>query len=278
VNAREQGCGRRGLLVARAQKRGLRSIGGPHLALLWLLGCCLFALVCVDSIGAAEDVARKPFSADEKARLVAGKLVTRSVTEQRTGLRLMGGSSWQVIKAPPGLVFRVLLDTKNYPHSLPTVSRASLVSDTGTTRRVRLEHRKGPVGMAYRLALTIDYERRHVNFKLNDRLESGMRAAWGYLVVTPHGPDQTLLSYGVMMDPGDSLLVSLVRGRIHEWTLKVPAQMKKFIESPYGRRLYPLPAATPAAPRDRVGQAAASSLADGGCWLADGGQTQKCAP
>ena len=213
-------------------------------------------LVCVHATVLAQDVARRPFSSDEKARLAAGKLVTRPVTDQRGSLRLIGGSSWQIIKAPPELVFRALLDTNNYPHSLPTVSRASVVSDAKTTRRVRLEHKKGPVGMAYRLALTIDYERRDVNFKLNDRLESGMRAAWGFLAAIPYGPDQTLLSYGVMLDPGDGLLVGLVRGMIHEWTLKVPSQMKKFIESPYGRRLYPLPArSAPPTTRD-AGQAA----------------------
>jgi ribosome-associated toxin RatA of RatAB toxin-antitoxin module len=257
VNAREQGSGRRGLLFARVHSRGLRQSRGKHRALLWLLGCCLSVVVrvvSVHSIALAQDVARRPFSSDEKARLAAGKLVTRPVTEQRSSLRLIGGSSWQIIKAPPELVFRALLDTHNYPHSLPTVTRASVVSDNKTMRRVRLEHRKGPVGMAYRLALTIDYERRDVNFKLNDRLESGMRAAWGFLAVTPYGSNQTLLSYGVMLDPGDGLLVGLVRGMIHEWALKVPSQMKKFIESPYGRRLYPLPA--PSAPALDAGQAA----------------------
>ena len=215
-------------------------------------------MVHVGHTALAQDVARKPYSADEKARLLAGKLVTRPVTEQRAGLRLMGGSSWQIINAPPELVFRALLDTKNYPHSLPTVSRASVISDAKTTRRVRLEHKKGPVGIAYRLVLTIDHERRDVNFKLNDRLESGLRAAWGFMAATPYGPNQTLLSYGVMIDPGEGLLVGLVRSVIHEWLLKVPTQMKKFIESPYGRKLYPLPAPSSAvvpAPARDAGQA-----------------------
>ncbi|MEY4510350.1 MAG: hypothetical protein RLZZ450_2472 [Pseudomonadota bacterium] len=191
----------------------------------------------------AQDVARKPFTPDEKAQLTAGKLVTRPVTEKRGDLRLIGGASWQLVDAPADVVFRALTDTKNYPHSLPTVSAASVVSDAKTMRRVRFEHKKGPVGIAYRLALTIDPQRRDVTFKLNDRLESGMRAAWGFLAATPYGAKQTLLSFGVMADPGDGLIVGLVRGVIHDWLLRVPAQVKKHVESPYGRRLYPLPVA-----------------------------------
>lgn len=208
--------------------------GAHWLLLLWLLACCQWL-----SPASAQDVARKPFSQDEKARLLAGKLVKRAVTEERTGLQLIGGASWQLIKAPPDVVFRALLDTKNYSHSLPTVSRATLVSEQASIRRVKLEHKKGPLGISYRLALTIDKQRRDINFKLNDRLDSGMRAAWGFMSVQAYGPAQTLLSYGVMADPGDGLIVGLVRSVIHEWLLKVPAQVKKHVESPYGRRLYP---------------------------------------
>jgi ribosome-associated toxin RatA of RatAB toxin-antitoxin module len=234
-------------LAARAWRdRALRSqlaLVGPVLALIGLLSAGFGLVVASAPIARGQDVARKPFTPDEKARLAAGKLVTRPVTEKRGDLRLIGGASWQVIKAPPEIVFRALLDTKNYPHSLPTVSAASVVSDGKPLRRVRLEHKKGPVGIAYRLALTIDPQRRDVGFKLNDRLESGMRAAWGFLAATPYGEDQTLLSYGVMADPGDGLIVGIVRGVIHDWLLKVPEQVKKHVESPYGRRLYPLPPA-----------------------------------
>lgn len=242
MNKREQLSGQRTQLT----------LVGPALALIGLLTCGMALTIASVAPAFAQEVARKPFTPDEKARLTAGKLVTRPVTEKRGDLRLIGGASWQIINAPADIVFRALLDTKNYPHSLPTVSAASVVSDNKTMRRVRFEHKKGPLGIAYRLALTVDPQRRDVTFKLNDKLESGMRAVWGFMAATPYGANQTLLSYGVMADPGEGLIVGIVRGVIHEWMLRVPSQVKKHVESPYGRRLYPLPAPAKVLPAPSV--------------------------
>jgi hypothetical protein len=197
---------------------------------------CL-AACALASVAHAEDL-KRAFSSDEKAKLASGQLVARRTSEERSGLRLIGGASWQLIKAKPDVVFQALLDTPRYDRMLPTVSRASLVSEQPTLRRVKLEHKKGPIGIAYRIALSIDAGHRDITFKLNDRLESGMRAAWGYLTVTPYGHDKSLLSYGVMADPGDGLLVGLVRSVIQDWLLRVPEQVKKHIESASGRALY----------------------------------------
>jgi hypothetical protein len=199
----------------------------------WLALLCVIALA---SSARADDV-KRPFSEAEKSKLAAGQLVVRRVAEEKNGLRLIGGSSWQLIKASPEAVFRALLDTQHYNHMLPTVSRAQLISESATLRRVKLEHKKGPLGVSYRMALMIDPARRDISFKLNDPLESGVRAAWGYLTVTAWG-DRSLLSYGVMADPGDGLVVGLVRSVIQDWLLRVPEQTKRFIESTTGRVLY----------------------------------------
>lgn len=221
-----------------------------------LSSACLLAAIT----SFAQGTASQPFSADERARLVKGQLVTRPITERRAGLRLIGGSSWQLIDATPAAVFRVLHETRFYPRLLPAVSDAKLVSMEGNLRRVRIEHKKGPLGVAYRLALQFDPARRDITFKLNDRLDSGMRAAWGFLTVHPYGPTQSLLAYGVMADPGDGLLVSMVRGTIHEWLMKVPWQVKRFVEGSTGRAFI------------------RESAALGVCAQVDGGQPQKCPP
>jgi hypothetical protein len=195
----------------------------------------LWCLIAVN-VAHADDV-KRPFSEAEKKQLAAGQLVTRRVEEEKNGLRLIGGSSWQLIKASPDVVFRALLDTPRYDRMLPTVSRAQLISQAPTLRRVKLEHKKGPLGVSYRLALMLDPARRDITFKLNDALESGIRAAWGYMTVSAWG-DKSLLSYGVMADPGDGLIVGLVRGVIQDWLLRVPEQTKKHIESTTGRMLY----------------------------------------
>lgn len=217
--------------------------GGAPRFMLWLL----FAALLQGAPVLAEGGGRQPFSKEERARLASGQLVTRPVREQKQALRLLGGSAWQIIDAPPEGVFRALLETQYYPRLLPTVSNAVLVSKHPELRRVRIEHKKGPLGISYRMALRIDRERRDISFKLNDPLDSGVRAAWGFLTVHRHGTDQTLLAYGVMADPGDGLLVGLVRGVIHEWLLRVPAEVRKFVEGPTGRARFGARAAAPLA-------------------------------
>lgn len=229
---------------------------------------------CAGSPCLGQDATHKPFSPDEQKQLAAGHLVTRPVSERRADLRLIGGSAWQVINAPPAVVFRALLDTKHYDKLLPTVTGASLVTEAETLRRVRLEHKKGPLGIAYRLALTIDPQRHDITFKLNDRLDSGLRAAWGFFALTPYGASKTLLSYGVMADPGEGLIVGIVRGVIHEWLLKVPAQVRWRVESIEGRSRYGSGLLVPARSSARVDVA---RCGDAGRHL-DGGQAQKCAP
>jgi hypothetical protein len=41
-----------------------------------------------------------------------------------------------------------------------------------------------------------------------------------------------------MADPGDGILVGLLRGVVQEWMLQVPRQVKKFVESHEGRARY----------------------------------------
>jgi hypothetical protein len=269
----------RGLPLAKPQETLARptvprASGAGRAPRTWLVVLCAMAL-CASALwsgsASAQSAARKPFSADERARLEKRELVTRSVSEKRGDLRLIGGSSWQTVDASPDALFRALLDTRNYHRMLPTVSAARLVSDSGTMRRVVLEHKRGPLGVSYRLALAIDRTKREITFKLNHRLDSDMRAAWGYLSVRPFGRGQSLLSYGVMADPGDGLLVGLARGLIHEWLLKVPQQTRYFVESKRGRELY---GSAPA----RLVRAPVPAARAAGCRHLDGGQAQKCPP
>ena len=214
----------------RVQRAGLQ------LALLGLL---------VVGVAAPCRAQAKPFSTEERAQLAKGELVTRPVQERRGSLRLIGGSSWQVIDATPAAVWRAMLDTKNYPHMLPGVSGATLVSEQQDLRRVRISHKLGPLGASYRLAFKLDPERRDISFKLNDRLDSGMRAAWGFITVHPHGARRALVSYGVMADPGEGLIVGLARRLIHTWLLRVPRTLMRFVEGPTGRKLYGSRPSTP---------------------------------
>jgi ribosome-associated toxin RatA of RatAB toxin-antitoxin module len=172
----------------------------------------------------------------ELARLGRGELVQRTATEQRGALRLMGGSSWQVIDAAPDVVWTALLDTAHYPRFLPQLADARVVHDGGHTRTVFMQH-AGVLGPSYYLALKVDEAQRNISFRLDDRRPHDIRAAWGFYAVRPYAGDRTLLAYGVKADIGDGVVSAVLRSSTHEWMMKVPWMVKRFIEGS-GRYLY----------------------------------------
>lgn len=171
------------------------------------------------------------FSADERRRLDAGQLVTRAVSRRRGQLHLIGGSSWQVVDQPVDVAWRALQDHRAYTHMLPATQEARLVSQHDHERVMRIRHAVGFVTAQYHLRLTYDDDRHDVAFRLDRQRPSDLRAAWGFIQVQPYEDttDRTLVSYGVMADPGGGMLGGVLRGQIHDWLLRVPSTIRGYL-------------------------------------------------
>ena len=219
----------------RVQRVSRRTNFAAFSLLLSLSLCCLVSISLGDAGPTKEP---KGFSAQEEAELRAGKLVMRPKTEQRGSLKLMGGTSWQLIDAPPDAVYRALLDTSRYYRMMPAVTGSTLVGEQPGYRKVRLEHKRGPINIYYNLGTRVYPERKDITFLLEEAPSGLPRAAWGFFSVRPYGAKQTLLAYGVMADPGDGLLLTIVRSTVHHWVLAVPRQVKWYVESREGRARY----------------------------------------
>jgi hypothetical protein len=176
-------------------------------------------------------------TADERQRLERGELVERRMVREQGRLRLMGGTSWQVIDAEPAVVWQALLDTAYYPRMLPQCSEARVISDSGSARTVFVRHGGGLVEASYYLDVRLDPRRQDMTFRVNESRPRGIRSAWGFYAVRSHPGGRTLLAYGVMADIGDGVARALLRGSVHEWMMKVPWMVKRFVEGS-GRYLY----------------------------------------
>jgi ribosome-associated toxin RatA of RatAB toxin-antitoxin module len=204
---------------------------------------CLAALCCLGLLAGGLSPARAgtgpdaqaAFTPGERARLLRGELVERRSSREHGGMRLMGGASWQLIDSPPEVVWQALLDTPRYPRFLPQVEEARLVSQSGAKRKVFVRH-GGLAAASYYVSLQVENPLRDIRFKIEQGGAIGVRAAWGFYNLRPHG-DGTLLAFGIMADIGDGLLTALVRPQVHEWMMKVPWMVKRFVEGS-GRALY----------------------------------------
>jgi hypothetical protein len=96
----------------------------------------------------------------------------------------------------------------------------------------------GPFEKAYYLTVRIYEDRGDITFSVDERRPHDLRAAWGFYTVRPYADGtKTLLAYGVMADLGVGGLGALIRDDMHDWLLKVPWTVKRFVEGS-GRYIY----------------------------------------
>lgn len=219
--------------------RGFRRVSNAPLIVL--------ALLLAHGSVVARDASAE-LTPEELSRLERGELVVRESSERRGELRLVGGTSYQVVEATPDAVWRALLDTQYYRRMLPELASAQLVRETqngGRTQRiVNMTHGRGPAVASYSLVMQVDAAKRDIAFRMDETRPHDIRAAWGFYTVRPYGQGRTLLMFGVLTDPGDGLFKTVLRPTVQEWALRVPWMVKRFVEGS-GRYIY---RAKPAAP------------------------------
>ena len=179
------------------------------------------------------------FRDTERSALHDGRLVTRPREETRDGARFMGGTSFQVIDRPADEVWRALQDTAHYRHMFPQLEAAEVVAEDDSSTVVRFEHAAGPIHASYHLRLRFDEETRDISFDLDQERGGDLRAAHGFMTIRQYPRDEarTVLTWGLLADIGDGMLLDMVRGEIHRWMLRVPTTIRTYLHG-RGRDLY----------------------------------------
>ncbi len=179
---------------------------------------------------AARSDSQRALSAQELAELRSGRLVTRPEQRLLGNGRLIGGLAWQRVSAAPERVWRALDDVANYPHFLPAVREAKLVQQVGSESRVFIHHHIGVVDASYFVMTAKDLPQNRFRFHLDRQRPSSLRDAWGELYVTPSEDGGSVLSFAIMVDLGSGVLEALVRPSVHEWMLRIPSELKRYVE------------------------------------------------
>jgi len=203
----------------------------------FVFACAMVALLLPSFAAAQVEVTNRPLDSAERARLAQGRLVVRSTTQSRGPLELVGGVSYQVIDASPDEVWSALEDTNEWRRMLPQVAESRQVASRGGQRTVYIRQAQGPISASYYLNATYSSTSHDLTFALDTGRRNDLRAAWGFMTVRSWGDGQSILCYGAMVDIGDGLLTSMVRGTMHEWLLKVPSTVKRYVEG-RGRQRY----------------------------------------
>jgi carbon monoxide dehydrogenase subunit G len=172
----------------------------------------------------------RAFSEQEERLLREGRLVVRPTEVVRGQSRLMGGLAWQLVNASPERVWRALSDVRHYSRFLPAVEEARFIEHSGAEQRLFIRHRLGFVSASYFVLAAPDGAKGRIRFRLDHSRPSSIRDAFGELRVSAYAQGKSVVSLAILADVGDGLLAGIVRSNIHEWMLRVPEQLKKFVE------------------------------------------------
>jgi hypothetical protein len=200
----------------------------PHAAALLLTAALTLSSTTLVFTARAQE---QSFDADDLRRLEAGELIERPVQRTRGSLRLIGGTSFQVVERSVSETWRALNDAASYRYMMPGADEARVVAHRPGTRVVRVRHSAGLVSAAYHLRLRYDQERRDIAFRLDESRPNDLRAVWGFISVAPwqDDPNRSIVSYGIMADVGGGVLGGILRGQIHTWMLRVPSIVREYL-------------------------------------------------
>lgn len=197
-------------------------------ALVGALSAALFGSALLGS-GAIAQPSERAFTVAERARLRAGELVVRNDTRREGAHRMIGGTSWQRVHAPIEQVWEAVLDTSAYPRLIPALERAELVRDDDSVRLIRMHHRYSFATASYFARVSIDPERHHIRFDLDRSRPSDLRAGRGFITLSPYRGD-TIVSWGVLADPGGGVIAEVFGSLMHDWMLAVPRCVREYVE------------------------------------------------
>lgn len=209
-----------------------------------VFGVAVFAGVVATAAGfvgrpshAQERAGAAPFTRAELARLARGELVVRPESRALGGQRLVGGNAWVVVDATPDVVWRAAVDFPRWVHFVPRLVSATVMR-RGPRPLLRMRHVLGPVDATYTVELQVDPAHRDLAFSLDRSQPHDIDAAWGYFTIRPYRDGRAIIVFGGMVDVGDGLVRLLFEGRIHHWALRLPDELRRWVESPEGRRRY----------------------------------------
>ena len=174
------------------------------------------------------------FTGAERAVLESGEPVRHPRTQQRDGRSYIGGTSWRVIPRPLAEVWRGVNDASSLCRMLPQCVQQRVVQRLEDGTVMRFTHTYGPVRASYHLRVTFDQPAHDLSFRLDPSRPSDVRAVWGFLELRRYrgSEGRTLVSWGVMADPGSRIMTSLLGSSLQASLLRVPDEMYDYLLGP----------------------------------------------
>jgi len=168
---------------------------------------------------------------EDKKLLAAGELVMKQKNEQRGAYKLIGGQSWQIVDVPVDVAWEAVANLAGYKNFIPLATETDIKHQAGDETDLAVRQEWGPIDVRYVLQATLEPEQRSMVFRVDHSQRHDIRAGWGFIRIRPYKGDQTLLSFGALVDIGDGVFVSIIRPAVRRDLLRIPFYFKRHIEA-----------------------------------------------
>ena len=197
---------------------------------------CLVVIFALGGVAASASAVE--FSADEKAKLAAGKTVKQRLPSSGED-GFYGGTGYALIAAPADAVWAAIGDWAAYPKMFPKTVAVTEVSRKGDSSLIHMEMGHQLIRAEYYMSVERNEEKRMLSFSLVKNKPHDIEDSRGYWRLFPQADGRTLVAYVVatQIPMGIINLISpdLV-AKIERNLLGVPDYLKKWLESPHGDR------------------------------------------
>lgn len=190
-------------------------------------GCVACTLALATS--AVAQTSSGEFTDGERARLMAGELVTRNISRREGGNHLFGGASWQRVHAPIDRVWQIVIDPDAYVRLIPSLDQARVIEDRGDSRVVYMHHSYAIASTSYHAIMRLDHERHELRFDLDRSRPHDVREGRGFLALSAYRGD-TIVAWGMLADVGAGVVQEVFGPFLNQWLLLPPRCLRDEVE------------------------------------------------
>jgi hypothetical protein len=79
--------------------------------------------------------------------------------------------------------------------------------------------------------VAVHSDRKTLQFRVDRTRPGDVSEGWGFLQVRPFGENQTIVTFGIFADVGSGMVAGFFRPRLHEWMMRVPSELRRYLES-----------------------------------------------
>lgn len=174
---------------------------------------------------AAKSARAGALSKEESAALERGEVVRRPLDFDLEEGLMQGGLSYAIVDASAAFVLEMLTDVSVYKDILALTLEAKAVGERGDDTLVFFKH-GGDLGTAsYTMRIRPADATGTIRFWMDPAFDHEIEDIWGYVRVTPLGPERSLATYAVLCDVG-TIFRLLFGEKIREYALDTPGHIR----------------------------------------------------